>query len=74
MNGIVALIIAGSLLLTAVGPVAAINDGTSNTRSGAATHGRPTAGQHGAPVHAETREGSNVRIVRSADFPPPPAR
>ena len=74
MNRIVALLIAGSLLVAAAVPVAAINDGTSNTRSGAAGRGCATAGKHGAPVSAAQREGGAVCIVPSGDFPAPPAR
>jgi hypothetical protein len=74
MNRIVALIIAGSLLFTAVAPVAAINDGTSNTRSRAAARGCDTAGHHGAPVHAEKRDGRDICVVPSGEFPAPPAR
>ena len=74
MNGIVALIIAGSLLLTAAAPVAAINDGTSNTRSGDAARGCATTGHHGVLVRAETREAGKVCIVPGGDFPAPPAR
>lgn len=74
MNDIVALIIACSLLLSAAAPVAAINDGTSNTRSSAAARGCDPAGHHGSPDRAETRRSSKVCIVPSADFPTPPAR
>jgi hypothetical protein len=58
MNGITALLIAGSLLLAAVAPVAAINDGTSNTRGGASL-GCATAAQGAASVDTKTREGGN---------------
>jgi hypothetical protein len=64
MRRIVALLIAGMLLVTAAAPVVAINDGTSNTRSQGA-RGRDTAGHHGALIRAETREGSTVCIVPS---------
>ena len=64
MRRIVVLLIAGMLLVTAAPPVVAINDGTSNTRSQGA-RGRDTAGHHGAPIRAETREGSTVCIVPS---------
>ena len=64
MRRIVALLIAGMLLVTAAAPVVAINDGTSNTRSQGA-RGHDMAGHHGAPIRAETREGSNVCIVPS---------
>ena len=73
MRRIVALLIAGMLLVTAAAPVGAINDGTSNTRS-QGTRGRDTAGHHGVPIPAETREGSNVCIVPSGDSLAPPAR
>jgi hypothetical protein len=61
------------LLVTAAAPVVAINDGTSNTRS-QGTRGRDMAGHHGAPIRAETREGSNVCIVPSGDSPAPRVR
>jgi hypothetical protein len=73
MRRIVALLIAGILLVTAAASVVAINDGTSNTRS-QGTRGRDTAGHYGVPKGAETREGSNVCIVPSGDCPAPPAR
>jgi hypothetical protein len=64
MRRIVALLIAGMLLVAAAAPAVAINDGTSNTRSQGA-RGRDTAGHHGASTRAESREGSNVCIVPS---------
>jgi hypothetical protein len=62
MRRIVALLIAGMILVNAAAPVVAINDGTSNTRS-QGSRGRDTAGRHAASIRAETREGSNVCIV-----------
>ena len=73
MRRIVALLIAGMLLVTAAAPVVAINDGTSNTRSQGA-RGRETAGHHGVSIRAETREAGNVCIVLSGDSPAPLAR
>jgi hypothetical protein len=73
MRRIVALLLAGTLLVTAAPPVVAINDGTSNTRSQGA-RGRDRADHHAAPISAEAREGSNVCIVPSGNSPAPPVR
>jgi hypothetical protein len=74
MNRIVTLLIAGSLLLTAAAPVAAVKDGTSNTRSWAVAGGCDTAGHHGARVHADKRDGRHVCVVPDGGFPASPAR
>jgi hypothetical protein len=74
MNRIVALLIAGSLLLTAAAPVAAVRDGTSNTRSSAVAGGCDTAGHHGARFHADKRDGRHVCVVPDGGFAAPLAR
>jgi hypothetical protein len=74
MNRIVTLLIAWSLLITAAAPVAAIKDGTSNTRSSAVAGGCDTAGHHGTRIHAEKRDGRDVCVVPSREFAAPPAR
>jgi hypothetical protein len=74
MNRIVTLLIAWSLLLTAAAPVAAVRDGTSNTRSSAVTGGCDTAGHHEPRVHAAKRDGRHVCVVPDGGFAAPPAR
>jgi hypothetical protein len=71
MSRIVALLLAGLLLVTAAAPAAAINDGTSNTRSWAGARGCDTAGHHGAPVHTAKKDGRDVCVVPSGEFPAP---
>ena len=74
MNRIVALLVAGLLLVAAAAPAAAVQDGTSNTRSWAAARGCATAGARGAPVGTVEKDGRAACVVPSGEFPAPPAR